>query len=264
MTGPCPGHVFRNINWFKKKKKKGSNGRFKNWCICAPPSIFGRMHMFAVRSRVVSIIDTISALLTGEIADSDIDARITFVQKCSEPGDGRQDIGEMVDLCHKLLTSSTLYNRLISTHSNVIILGLVSSLLSRTNLLGRREGRHEVIQLLALFFDSQCTRKPARFQLACVWTFLVRNISLPTTSTSYKGAMSLMQTSLSFAPTASIQHGRLVAMDQKCWTRPLDCTSFQVDLGRFRETFKTLEQEQLALLWYEMRCLRFPLYKSVN
>jgi hypothetical protein len=184
------------------------------------------MRTFAVRSRVVSIIDTISAHLTGEIADLVIDARITFVQKCSEAGDGRQDIGEMVDLCHELLASSTLYNRLISTHSNVVILGLCRLFFSRTNLLGRREGRHEVIRFLALFFDNQCTRKPARFQLACVWTFLARNISLPTTSTSYKGAMSLMQTSLSFAPTASIQHGRLVAMDQKFWTRPLDCASF--------------------------------------
>jgi CHAT domain-containing protein len=169
----------------------------------------------------------------------------------------------MVVLCRELLASNIFDNRSISTRSTDLIMRLVSSLLTRANLLGRREGRHEVLRLLAMFFDNQSARESARFQIEWVWAFLARNIGLPTTSTAYKGAMSLVQNSLSFSPTASIQHGRLVEMDRKCRTRPLDYASFQVDLGGFGEALKMLEQER-ALLCLEMCGLRFPMYKSVK
>ena len=75
--------------------------------------------------------------------------------------------------------------------------------------------------------------------------------------------MSLMQKSLSFAPTVSIQHTRLVAMGQKCQTMPLDYASYQIELGRFEEAVETLEQGR-ALLWSEMRGLRTPVTQLIE
>jgi CHAT domain-containing protein len=75
--------------------------------------------------------------------------------------------------------------------------------------------------------------------------------------------MSLMQKSLSFAPTVSIQHTRLVAMGKKCQTTPLDYASFQIDSGQFKEAVETLEQGR-ALLWSEMRDLRTPVAQVIE
>jgi hypothetical protein len=69
--------------------------------------------------------------------------------------------------------------------------------------------------------------------------------------------MSLMQKSLFFAPTVSVQHTRLVAMGEDCQTMPLNYASYQINLGQFEEAIETLEQGR-ALLWSEMRGLRTP------
>ena len=142
-------------------------------------------------------------------------------------------------------------------------MGLVLSLLVRPNLLGRREDYHKAIRLTSIFFDNQCAQEPDKFRLSCVWAFVARNISHPTTLTTYKSAMSLMHKCLYFAPSISIQHGHFVAMGRNCKTTPLDYAPFQVDSGRFEEVLMTLEQGQ-ALLWSEMRGLRPPMYKSVK
>jgi hypothetical protein len=75
--------------------------------------------------------------------------------------------------------------------------------------------------------------------------------------------MSLMQKSLSFAPTVSVQHTRLVAMGEDCQTMPLDYASYQINLGQFEEAVETLEQGR-ALLWSEMRGLRTPVAQLVE
>jgi tetratricopeptide (TPR) repeat protein len=135
---------------------------------------------------------------------------------------------------------------------------LVLSLLSRQQLLGGSEDHHEAIRLMSMVMDSnQYVREPDRFRLSCEWTILARTISHPTTLPAYKCAMSLMQQSLSFAPTLSIQHTRLVAMGENCQIMPLDFASFQIDMGRFEEAVETLEQGRV-LLWSEMRGLRAP------
>ncbi|KAH9164561.1 CHAT domain-containing protein [Lactarius sanguifluus] len=140
---------------------------------------------------------------------------------------------------------------------------LVSSLLTRRRLLGRREDRLEAIRLMSLAVDDQYAREPDRFRLSCLWAIVARNIGHPTTLTAYKTAMSLVQKSLSFAPTVSIQHTRLVAMGKECQTMPLDYASFQIKLGRFEEAVEILEQGR-ALLWSEMRGLRTPMVQLIE
>ena len=119
---------------------------------------------------------------------------------------------------------------------------LVSSLLHREKLLGRKEDRHEAIRIMSLAIDNPCAGEPKRFRMSCQWAIIARNIGHPTTLTAYKCAMSLMQSSLSFSPTISIQHTRLVSMGEVCQTMPLDYASYQIQLGQFEEAVETLEK----------------------
>ncbi len=139
-----------------------------------------------------------------------------------------------------------------------VIRKLILSLLAREQLLGRNEDIDEVLRLMPLAVDNQYRRVPDRFALSCAWAFLARRISHPSALTAYKSAMLLMQKSLSFAPTVSIQHTGLVKMGEECQSMPLDYASYQIYLGRFEEAIETLEQGQ-ALLWSEMRGFRTPM-----
>ena len=141
--------------------------------------------------------------------------------------------------------------------------GLVSSLLSREKLCGRIEDRREAIRLMSLVINNPYAGEPDRFLLSCRWAILARSIGHPTTLTAYKCAMSLMQSSLSFAPTVSVQHARLVAMGEDCQTMPLHYASYQINLGQFEEAVETLEQGR-ALLWSEMRGLRTPVCQFIE
>jgi CHAT domain-containing protein/tetratricopeptide (TPR) repeat protein len=140
---------------------------------------------------------------------------------------------------------------------------LVQSLITREKLLGRREDRHEAIRLISMVVNDQYAREPDRFQLSCWWAILARSINHPTTLTAYRSAMSLMQKSLSFAPTVSVQHARLFTMDENCQTMPLDYASYQIRLGQFEEAVETLEQGR-GLLWSEMRGLRTPVAQLIE
>ncbi|KAH9047494.1 CHAT domain-containing protein [Lactarius deliciosus] len=140
---------------------------------------------------------------------------------------------------------------------------LVSSLLTRGGLLRSREDGLEAIRLMSMAVDDQYVGETDRFQLSCEWAILARFIGHPTTLTAYKTAMSLVQRSLSFAPTVSIQHTHLVAMGKNCQTMPLEYASFQIKLGQFEEAVEILEQGR-ALLWSEMRGLRTPMVRLID
>ena len=141
---------------------------------------------------------------------------------------------------------------------------VVSSLLTRERLLGQKEDRHEAIRLISsAVMNDQYSQDPDRFGLSCQWAILARSIGHSTTLAAYKTAMSLMQNSLSFAPTVSVQHTRLVAMGKDCQTMPLDYASYQIHLGQFEEAVETLEQGR-ALLWSEMRGLRTPVIQVIE
>ena len=99
---------------------------------------------------------------------------------------------------------------------------IVWSLLNREKLCWQIEDRHEAIRLISLVINDPYGGEPEQFQLSCRWAIYIRNIGHPTTLTAYQTAMSLMQKSLSFAPTVSVQHACLVAMGEDCHTMPLD------------------------------------------
>ncbi|KAF8270111.1 CHAT domain-containing protein [Lactarius quietus] len=123
---------------------------------------------------------------------------------------------------------------------------------------GWTEDSYEAVRLMPLATQDQYAREPDRFRLSCLWAALARYLSHPSTLNAYESSMSLMQRSLPFAPTVSIQHARLVAMGENCQKMPLDYASYQIELGRFEEAVQTLEQGR-ALLWSEMRSLRTPM-----
>jgi tetratricopeptide (TPR) repeat protein len=140
---------------------------------------------------------------------------------------------------------------------------LVDLLLTREKMLGQREDRHEAIRLISVSVNYQSASEPSRFRLSCQWAILARGIRHPTTLNAYKTAMSLMQKSLFFAPTVSVQHARLVAMGEHCQKMPLDYAYYQINLGQFEEASEILEQGR-ALLWSQMRGLRTPVTQLVE
>ncbi|KAH9059484.1 hypothetical protein EDB87DRAFT_1822603 [Lactarius vividus] len=143
------------------------------------------------------------------------------------------------------------------------IMWLVYSLNTRSLLSGRTEDLLEALRLIPMAVNNQYTPEPDRFEFSCQWAILARSIGHPTTLTAYKTAMSLMEKSLSFTPTVSIQHARLVAMGILCQTISLDYASFQIELGRFEGAVETLEQGR-ALLWSEMRGLHTQMARLVG
>ena len=167
-------------------------------------------------------------------------------------------LDESIDLGYDILTLKMAQPKHLQLTQK-----LVSSLLTRCMLLGRTEDLHEAIRLMSLAIDDQNAQEHDRFQLSCLWALVARSISHPTTSTAYKTAISLMQKSLSFAPTVSIQHARLVSMGENCHNSPLDYASHQIDLGRFEEAIETLEQGRTSL-WSEMRGLRTPMTQLIE
>jgi CHAT domain-containing protein len=164
-------------------------------------------------------------------------------------------LDESIAACYDILKLESVRN----CHFHVVQ-KLVLYLLTREKVLAsgpREEDRHEVIRLISTVIDDQYAGEPDRFQLSCNWAYLARMICHPTTLAAYKTAISLMQKSLSFAPTVSVQHTQLAALDPSYQTMPLDYASFHLDFYRFEEAVETLEQGR-ALLWSEMRGLRTP------
>ncbi|KAN0134245.1 CHAT domain containing protein, partial [Lactarius tabidus] len=139
---------------------------------------------------------------------------------------------------------------------------LISSLLIRTSSLRQREDLDEILRLMPLALGSPYARTPDEFEHSCDWAYLARRIRHPSVLIAYKSAMPLMQKSLSFAPTAPIQHTHLVAMEEHCQSMPLDYASYQIVLGQFEEAIETLEQGR-ALIWSEMRGFRSPIAEVI-
>jgi len=140
---------------------------------------------------------------------------------------------------------------------------LLASLLARSQLPGQRGDMNEVIQLIPSAVNNPHAREPGRFQFACAWAGLARLEQHPSVLTAYNTAMSLIQRTLSFAPTVSIQHTRLVAMGEIFQTMPLDYASYQIDSGRFEEAVETLEQGR-TLLWSQMRGFRTSMVQLIS
>ena len=105
------------------------------------------------------------------------------------------------------------------SHLNSVVT-LVQLLLTREEFFGTglTEARHEVVRLIPIVIDNPYAQEPDRFELSCLWAATARSICHPTTLTAYRRAMASMQKSLSFSPTVSIQHARLVKLNNNCQT----------------------------------------------
>jgi tetratricopeptide (TPR) repeat protein len=131
---------------------------------------------------------------------------------------------------------------------------LIESLSSRLRLFRHESDLDEIMELFASGVEDTYATVPSRFELACDWAYTARisvHHSLPT---AYEYAMSLMQSSLVFAPTLPIQHDRLVEK-RDLYKTPLNFASYQIRMGKLELAIETLEQGR-ALLWSEMHGLR--------
>ena len=132
---------------------------------------------------------------------------------------------------------------------------LIDCLFSRFKLFKDRRDIDEIMELFAVATTDTRTEVPLRFGSSCQWTHGARFSRHPTTLTAYQTAISLMQQSLSFAPTLEIQHFRLVAMRDKYEKLPLDYASYLVQIGHLKQAIEILERGR-GLLWSQMRGLR--------
>ncbi|KAN0134185.1 CHAT domain containing protein [Lactarius tabidus] len=167
-------------------------------------------------------------------------------------------LDESISICYDILKCKTPQMFHFRTVEK-----LVASLFTRAHSLGRMEDHLEAIRLMSVDIDNEYGREPDRFKLSCVWAILARCADHPTTLAAYKTAMSLIQRSLYFAPTVSVQHARFVAMESYCQMMPLNYASYQIHLRQFEEAVETLEQGR-ALLWSEMRGLRTSVFQLIG
>ncbi|KAH9978337.1 hypothetical protein BJV74DRAFT_953412 [Russula compacta] len=155
--------------------------------------------------------------------------------------------------------SITVYRDLIKMPRGRIRLhmiagSLILALTSRFKLFKDRRDHDQIVELFAVVTDAS-TDLPSRFRISCEWTQVARSCGHPTTRNAYETAISLMQESLSFAPTLEIQHFRLVAMRDLYEKLPLDYASYSVQTGQLKQAIEVLERGR-GLLWSEMRGLR--------
>ena len=137
---------------------------------------------------------------------------------------------------------------------------LIKYLAVRLDLFCRAEDLDELMQLFPIASNHEVGNITASFHTACEWASIARRFGHPSASAAYDRAMSLMQNSLTFAPTLDVQHSRLVEMSTGVTALPLDYTSYQIFSGRLERAIETLEQGR-ALLWSEMRGLRTSIDK---
>ena len=136
-----------------------------------------------------------------------------------------------------------------------IALQLIDCLRSRFKLFKESGDSDEIMELFAVAATDTSTDAPSRFPTSCEWTQLARSSGHRSTYNAYETTISLIQESLSFAPTLETQHVRLVSMRDQYEKLPLDYASYLVQIGQSKQAIETLEQGR-CLLWSEMRGLR--------
>ena len=119
----------------------------------------------------------------------------------------------------------------------------------------RRSDLDETMELFEQGVGDTQARAPSRLELACRWVDAARASEHHSLPVAYEQAMSLMQSSLVFAPTLPTQHNRLVEKRDIYEKTPLDFASYQIDADRLERAIEVLEQGG-ALLWSEMRGFR--------
>ena len=139
-----------------------------------------------------------------------------------------------------------------------IIQPLILCLFTRFVRFDGTDDLNEIMRLFPIAATDTGARIPDRFAVSCEWAFFARLTLHSSPSAAYESAISLIQDSLSFAPTLEIQHLRLVSKHNTDETLPLDYASYQVGLGQLEQAVETLERGR-GLLWSEMRGLRMSI-----
>ncbi|KAH9977050.1 CHAT domain-containing protein [Lactifluus volemus] len=132
---------------------------------------------------------------------------------------------------------------------------LIQPLSSRILRLNRREDLDEIIQVFIALATDTNMRLTSRFQFSYHWATTAHLFVHPSVTAAYENAFSLMQDTLSYAPTLEIQHHRLVLMRESYEKLPSNYASYQIDSGQINMAIETLERGR-ALLWSEMRGFR--------
>ena len=138
------------------------------------------------------------------------------------------------------------------------LINLASYLSVRFELLGGDEDLNESMELHAMALNHGHGSVPRQFRILSQWAGNARTWRHPSVSTAYDRAMSLMQASLTFAPTLETQHSRLAAIDDNFKALPLDYASYQIHIGRLDLAVETLEKGR-SLLWSELRGLQISI-----
>ena len=133
-------------------------------------------------------------------------------------------------------------------------LKVISFLSTRLELLHHEEDLHELMQLFPTAAECGLLGSYNRHIISFYWAITARRFGHPSASTAYDLAMSLMQASLTFAPTLDKQHSRLV-VTRELPAISLDYASYQIYTGHLEQAIETLERGR-GLLWSEMRGLR--------
>jgi tetratricopeptide (TPR) repeat protein len=117
------------------------------------------------------------------------------------------------------------------------------------------EANQAIDDYFHLITDNIYTPVPRRLVFACLWAQWSRGTGLPSVSTAYDKAMSLLQESVMFAPVLQIQHAYLVSMLSVAKELPLDYASYLVHTDQVEQAIETLERGR-ALFWSELRGFR--------
>jgi hypothetical protein len=113
---------------------------------------------------------------------------------------------------------------------------LIVSLVARWRLLHCKEDLDEITtQLFPMAATSRHASLPDRFQSSCLWAGVARRFGHSSVAAAYDNAMSLLQSSLVFAPTLQIQYAQLVCMRESCEMVTLDYAPYLIDTGRVRK-----------------------------
>jgi CHAT domain-containing protein len=175
--------------------------------------------------------------------------------------------GEFLQHAFALTNNAEYLNESIDVHQAILkipraqhihfeaVSRLTYSLASRFVLSPDIKDSDEMMRLFPIAATSLYASVPDRFQISSQWADFARMSGHPSTFTAYKTAISLIEDTLTFAPTLETQHSRLVTMRHDIETLPLDYASYQVHAGKLEEAIETLEQGR-GLLWSEMRGLR--------
>ena len=132
---------------------------------------------------------------------------------------------------------------------------LIDCLFSRFWLFKGRRDIDEIMELYPVAATDTSIDVSHRILASYAWTQTARYTRHPSTLNAYETTISLMQESLSFAPTLEIQHFRLVAMRGEYEKLPLNYASYLIQTCQLKGAIETLEQGR-GLLWSEMRGLR--------